>query len=341
MGPKRNAPSAANKRARPGPETYAEPNDDDEQPDPGREESEYATDDRAVLAKSSRDNSKNRSKGSIWAMDLSKRIKNDEAELLKRVDELEHKRLAALDTHKQQLVSLAEHLKPTFRPPLPSSESTTAQTIPKLDPTSTTLLASCTSLLNLYRNLNTQLSSISSSARQPEPGTPALPTPTSLTKERSEVKQLLTAGYRFAAKKISNVVDREISVLEDSDSATNSRDRKEAERSEGGRVRRVVVDGRLISVFDEEGIGKENQPPMGLRAQGRDGEGEERQRSATEQARLEEEMWVRHVAGQGHAGGSGADKEEEADGDIRTALRDVQKGAKRMLRNCPRGEKKD
>ncbi|KAG8629437.1 hypothetical protein KVT40_003302 [Elsinoe batatas] len=357
MAPKRTVASSnhttsapASKRARAAPVNYGELDEDDEQPDPGREDSDH----RATLAKATRKKGRQAAQQSTWAIKMFEKIDEDKAEILNSIDQIEQKGLSSLSDHRDSLVDLQKYLAPIF--PLPSTSGPTGKSSSAepaaedqppvhLDPTSTSLLASCTSLLSIYTTINTSLASEQTSAFTPGPEGTALPTPASFATSRMNTEKLLLAGYKVAATRIGRSIDPGVDIFPD---PTNVDAAEEDGNVRGdmidrpgrdawqNRTKRLVVNGRLVTVtnHDNNSPGKENDPPI---TDIDNGSG--RARDIRDVTLGDEERWAATLLG--HAAAEGGDEtDKEVSGEfapIATSLKDLEKGVKRMLKHCPRG----
>ncbi|KAF2227428.1 hypothetical protein BDZ85DRAFT_277332 [Elsinoe ampelina] len=328
MAPKRTAASSnhtttapASKRARVDSVNYGELDEDDEQPDPGREDS----DNRATLTRATRKKGKEATQQHPWAVKMLDKIEEDKTEMLSTIAQIEQKR------------------GPTARSS--SAESAINEQTPvDLDPTSTALLTSCTSLLSLYNSLNTSLASLGTNAFMPGTEVAALPTPASLATSRTDTEKLLLAGFKVAARSIGRSIDPQVNIFTDPKSTdgeengdvrgdnTDSSSRKDRQ----GRTKTLVVDGRLVTVLDHDtdSTGKENNPP----APSADNE-TGRARNIRDVTAEDEARWTATLLSHGQAEGEDQPPDEDENGEVvamTTWLRDVEKGAKRMLKHCTR-----
>lgn len=149
------------------------------------------------------------------------------------------------------------------------------------------------------------------------------------------------AGHVVTARKAGRIINPDVDVFVDGDETSPT----ESEQVDKGR--QMIVNGRLLTVVDVGNAGKENRDPTLAREGGGD---DGRGRITAE----DEDRWTRLTAGtfgeepgwalRGGAGGPGkggmdarlARDDDEEEVSIRRALRDMQRGVRRMVRNLPK-----
>ncbi|PSK54760.1 hypothetical protein B9Z65_3849 [Elsinoe australis] len=349
MAPKRSAGTKehtgqpASKRQRKDVNHEEESDESEGEVDTGRLESE------ATIDRTTRGNKG--AKQNAWGKGMRDKIQKDADELNALVDALAQERKTAFVEYKSELDALRPLLQsglstPTTQGSPPTSASGLTATPntashPPLDRETTTLLASCTALLSSYTQLNADLATISTQSKHlPDSSTP-VPTPSKLQAQRSQLRHLLMAGHVVTARKAGRIINPDVDVFVDGDETSPI----ESEQVDKGR--QMIVNGTLVRVFNVRDAGKENRDP----ALAREGGGDDRRPRITAE---DEDRWTRLTSGtfgeelgwalRGGAGGpgkggmdaglAGDDAEEEVS--IRRALRDMQRGVRRMVRNLPK-----